>query len=105
MSGFEVDPTELFAAGARVSEAAVDGRGSVERVRLEAAELFAGGWTGAAAAAFRDGFDDWLVGARLMLSGLDDLSSALTAAGHDYTGSERATTTSLDHVTGTRWAS
>ena len=90
MSGFDVEPVELFAAGARVSEAAADGHQSVARVRAEGVALFAGGWTGTAAFAFREGFDEWLSGAALMLSGLEDLASALTSAGHDYELAERA---------------
>lgn len=89
MSGFDVEPVELFAAGARASEAAADGHESVARVRVGSADLFAGGWTGAAAAAFGDGVDEWLSGAALLLSGLEELASALTSAGHDYEQAER----------------
>lgn len=105
MSGFEVDPSELFAAGARVSEGAADGHGSLTRVRLDAEDLFAGGWTGAAGAAFERGFEDWLGGARQMLAGLEDLASALTAAGHDYECSERTNAGSLRHLPITGMAS
>lgn len=89
MSGFDVEPSELFAAGARVSEAATDGHESVRRVRAEAEGLFDGGWTGGAATAFRAGFDEWLAGTARMLAGLEDLSTALSAAGHDYETAER----------------
>ena len=98
MSGFEVDPTELFAAGVRVSEAAVDGRESMTRVRLDADDLFAGSWTGVAAAAFHGGFEEWLGGARQMLAGLEDLSSALTTAGHDYAHAESTNSAHLEQL-------
>ncbi|MBE7189098.1 WXG100 family type VII secretion target [Jatrophihabitans endophyticus] len=95
MSGFDTEPIELFAAGARVSEAAVDGHAALTRVRLDADDLLDAGWTGAAAAAFRGGVDQWLSASRSMLAGLEDLSSALTAAGHDYETAESGTLASL----------
>ena len=98
MSGFQVEPSELFAAGARVSEAALDGHESLTRARAEAEGLFGQGWSGSAAAAFRGGFDEWLTGALMMLSGLDDLASALTAAGHDYEQAESGSDAMLNRL-------
>lgn len=98
MSGYEVDPVELFAAQARVVEAAQDGRDGVGQVRLSGADLFAGGWTGAAAAAFHEGFDEWLSGAASMLAGLEDLASALGAAARDYERSESTNTSTFTRM-------
>lgn len=90
MSGYEVEPAELFASGAQVRQAASDGRGRLDRLRAEVDELLGHGWRGTAATAFGTGWREWETGARTMLAALDEMAGALDASGRDYERNERA---------------
>lgn len=95
MSGYDVDPAELFAARGRVGEAAEDGRAELARLQALAADVFGSGWRGGAAQAFRAGFDEWHDGALAMLAALDTLAQALGDAGLDYERAEGTNATGL----------
>ena len=88
MAGFSVDPDELGAAAAALWHAAAPARAAVARLRDEADALFGTGWQGAAATAFRSGWEQWLAGAGEMLVALDGLAGRLGAAGSGYAETE-----------------
>jgi WXG100 family type VII secretion target len=90
VSGFLVDPDDVQALGASVRAAAEHAGAAVGRVRAEADALFATGWRGPAAAAFRSGWNDWLDGAEDVLAALDELATLLGASAADYRQSDEA---------------
>ncbi len=98
MSGYDVDPVELFAARGRVSEAADEGRGELARLDSEVTDVLAAGWRGGAASAFAAGYREWHRGATAMLDALDTLARALGEAGCDYERAEGANTTGLHRL-------
>ncbi len=95
MSGYEVDPSELFAARGRVIEAADEGRAELARLEGQAADVFAAGWRGGAATAFQAGFAEWHDGVSSMLAALDTLAQALGDAGLGYERAEGANAAGL----------
>ena len=98
MSGYDVDPVELFAAGHRVSEAAAEGRAALARLESLAADVFAAGWRGGAASALHAGYREWHEGVTTMLAALDTLAQALGDAGLDYERAEGTNTTGLQRL-------
>ena len=98
MPGYDVDPTELFAARGRVSEAAADGRDELARLDAQAADVLGHGWRGAAAGAFRAGYDEWHDAARTVLAALDTLAQALGDAGLEYGRAERVNAGGLQRM-------
>jgi WXG100 family type VII secretion target len=95
MSGYAVEPAELFSAEARVTEAAADGRSELARLQAAGEDLFLAGWSGAAAAAFQGGFDSWLDSAGRLLAALDELGAALGLTARDYATAETTNSTGL----------
>lgn len=98
MSGYDVDPAELFAAGARVSEGAGEGRAELARLRAAAADLLGHGWRGEAAAAFGQAWREWSDGAQLVLAGLDDMARALGVTAADYEQNEQSVRSSVQRL-------
>ncbi|WP_375498106.1 WXG100 family type VII secretion target [uncultured Jatrophihabitans sp.] len=98
MSGYDVDPVELFAARGRVQEAAQDGRTELARLESLANDVFAGGWRGGAASAFHAGYTEWHEGVSTMLAALDTLAQALGDAGLDYERAEGTNTTGFHRM-------
>lgn len=91
MSGYEVEPAEVFAAGAMASEAANEGRAELARLRAAADDLLGHGWRGGAATAFGHGWREWHDGARSMLSALDEMARALDVTAREYEQNETST--------------
>ena len=90
VSGFGVTPTELETVDGALAGAASCARAAVQRLRDEGAALLAEGWRGGAAAAFRDGWTEWLVGTALVLEALDELAGLVGSAGRSYAAGDDA---------------
>jgi WXG100 family type VII secretion target len=88
MSGYDVDPTELFAAAAMVRDAAEQGRAELARLTHSAQDLLGAHWRGHAAAAFAAGWHEWADGARTVLTALDEMAGALGATATQYEQNE-----------------
>jgi WXG100 family type VII secretion target len=84
VAGYRVDPDELRRGDAGVGQSAEHARAVVDRLRADADGLFATGWHGPAATAFRRGWEQWLAGAHDMLATLDATAALLGAAGTGY---------------------
>ena len=98
MSGFRTDPVELFAAQARVADAASNGWAELSRLQSSAADVLGRTWRGRAAGALQAGFDEWLAGVRTMLAGLDELAAAIGSAAAAYEVSEQDSTTGFHRI-------
>lgn len=98
MSGYEVEPAELFAAQAMVTETATEARAELSRLRAAAEDLLGHGWRGTAAAAFAAGWHDWAEGARLVVSALEETARALGVTAQQYEQNELVTTDLLRSV-------
>jgi WXG100 family type VII secretion target len=98
MSGYAVEPAELFSAEARVTEAAEDGRSALARLQAAGEDLFLAGWSGPAASAFQDGFDTWVGSAGRLLEALDQLGEALGLTARDYATTETTNSTGLQQL-------
>jgi WXG100 family type VII secretion target len=88
MSGYDVDPTELFAAEAMVREAAEQGRAELTRLRHAAQDLLDEHWRGTAATAFAAGWQEWVGGAQTVLTALDAMARALGTTAVQYEQNE-----------------
>jgi WXG100 family type VII secretion target len=95
MGGYAVDPGELDAADATLAAAAQSAHAAVGSVRAEAEALFATGWHGPAASAFRLGWERWADGAAGMLAALDEMASLLGRTGDEYAATEEAVRAAL----------
>lgn len=74
----EHDPFDAVLADVR--RAAADLAETRERAVREVAALLDGGWTGAAASSFAQGWSDWADGAADVGSALDDIAEAMVLA-------------------------
>lgn len=68
---------ELRAAAAEAEAVLGELAQACDRGEAEVARLLDGGWTGAAAAAFADAWDDWLAGAASVRAGLAGLAAGV----------------------------
>jgi uncharacterized protein YukE len=87
MSAFGVTPAELAALQTTVGSAAAAARRSVDGLRTTAAGVV---WQGVAGHSFRLAWEEWLAGAGLVLSALDDLARLVGAAGASYVATDEA---------------
>jgi WXG100 family type VII secretion target len=94
-----LDHTAFRAAVADVHAAADRLRDDRDRVAREVDGLLDGGWSGAAATAYDDGWDDWKQAAARVLAGLDTMGRLLEVAHHDLTRSDESSGGSLSHLT------
>ena len=83
-----LDHTAFRAAVADVHAAADRLRDDRDRVAQEVDGLLDGGWSGAAATAYADGWDDWKQAAARVLAGLDTMGQLLEAAHVDLARSD-----------------
>ena len=83
-----LDHTAFRAAVADVHAAADRLRDDRDRVAQEVDGLLDGGWSGAAATAYADGWDDWKQAAARVLAGLDTMGALLKAAHADLARSD-----------------
>ncbi len=90
MSGYVVEPADLARVEAIAVAAAAQARVAVERVRAEGHRLFGTGWHGAAASAFRLGWEQWAEGATAMLAALDELAALLGSSAAGYASTAEA---------------
>lgn len=90
MRGFAVDASELQRCDAQLSAAAAQARHALARTRSHGEAVFATGWQGTAASAFRLGWEQWLDGAADLVSALEEMSAALGASGAEYARTDDA---------------
>lgn len=90
MGGFDTEPAELFAAGARLHDAAADARTALARLSAAADDVVGYGWRGAAGSAFGAGWREWEDGATRALAALDELADAFDTTGREYAAAEHA---------------
>ena len=88
MAGYRVDASVLAHADTRLGETAAAARAALDGVRATAGELLGSRWGGTAAAAFRDGWAEWLAGMTVLLDGLDAAAAALGDSSARYTATE-----------------
>lgn len=98
MPGYEVESAELFSAQAMVSDAATEARAELTRLRAAAQDLLGHGWRGSAAAAFGEGWQQWVHGAELVLSALDATAHALGVTGAEYEQNETSVSADVQRV-------
>ncbi|GAB2473498.1 WXG100 family type VII secretion target [Jatrophihabitans fulvus] len=98
MSGYEVDPTELFAAQAVVTEEVTEARAELARLQAAADDLLGHGWRGQAASAFGRGWQEWSEGARSVIAGLEQMAQALGVTAREYESNELGITTDLRKI-------
>jgi WXG100 family type VII secretion target len=92
---YTVEPGNLQRLDAVIGSAADQASVTVERIRLEAQALFATGWHGPAASAFRLGWEQWLAGATTLLAVLHEMAELLGRSAAGYAGTEEAVRVSL----------
>lgn len=95
MGGYAVEPAQLQQLDAVLTRGADAAREAVARVSGEATGLFATGWQGPAASAFRLAWEEWLEGVTTMLEVLDELAGLLGASAAAYSGTDDAVRVSL----------
>ena len=98
MSGFGVEVGGLRAAANVVAELTEDLRRRLQRVEAVAEDVFAGGWSGVAAAAYRLAWDEWRGAARGMLLSLAEMSDALGRTAADYAAREQAAVGGFERI-------
>ncbi len=92
MGGYAVDPAELENAAASLQSAVGGSRSALSPLRVSANRLLTSRWQGAAAAAYRLGWEQWLEGVEAMLAALDELALALRQLGERLRGDRRGGT-------------
>jgi WXG100 family type VII secretion target len=98
MTGYRVDPDELVHGDAVLGAAALHGRHAAAELAAAARELLDGRWEGAAAAAFRVGWQQWVAGVASMLDALDAMAIVLGRAAAGYSETDDSVRTSLARV-------
>jgi WXG100 family type VII secretion target len=98
MTGFGVVTGELHAAQVVLDSAAEAGHAELTRLRAAAQDLLRGGWQGDASTAFGRGWQEWLDGALLVLTALEQTSRVLDLTGREYAGAEGAVRVDLDRI-------
>lgn len=97
-TGFDLAPEALTVAASdvdRVHGALVT---AVADVRADVTSLVGASWRGAAAAAFRDGYDEWERGARQVLDALVATGSALDVTRTSYLAVDDSAADVLDRL-------
>lgn len=89
MGSYAVEPAELERCAALLAATAGQCRGALTGLQATANELL-NAWHGAAGAAFRLGWAQWLDGATAMLAGLDGMAAALGSSGLEYAATDDA---------------
>jgi WXG100 family type VII secretion target len=98
MSGYDVAPSELFAAEAMVRDAAEQGRAELSRLGGAAQDLLGEHWRGHAATAFAAGWHEWADGARTVLTALDEMARALGTTATQYEQNETGVSVELRKI-------
>lgn len=101
MSGFEVSQSALVEARVATARAAQQLREDRDGIAREVTALLAGGWAGEAARSFAECWDDWLVGTRDVIDGLDTLARLLDVTRLDYLHHDEQSRLRLDQLSGT----
>jgi WXG100 family type VII secretion target len=98
VASYAVDPVELERGADALGLAVTAARSALDPVRVSANELLTSRWQGAAASAFRLGWEQWLDGVLAMLGALDELTRALRASGAGYAATEESVRASVSAV-------
>lgn len=80
----EVVVSELHSAAARLRDAGQRLQDGLSSVDLETSQLLGSGWTGDAASAFGNAWEQWHSGAGQVVRGLQTMADLLTVAGKEY---------------------
>jgi 6 kDa early secretory antigenic target len=98
MSGFRVEVGEMRSAANFVAELTEALRDGLQRVESVAADLFASGWSGVAAAAYQRAWDEWRRAAREVLAVLDEIGDALDLSAEAYAAHEHAAIAGFERI-------
>lgn len=96
MAGFDITPVELRVCGSMLAQVSEDLRIDLSVLTREMDSLLLGGWQGAAAEDFAQGWEHWLAGAKDALDALSTMGRLLDDTGRDY---QSADTSAADKVT------
>ncbi len=88
MTGFDTSSVELQVTGSGLREISLDGHEALGVLTGDVESLLGGAWTGAAAAQFRVGWDEWRAATVRVLQVLDALGEELGIAGREYEARE-----------------
>ncbi|HEY3750963.1 MAG TPA: WXG100 family type VII secretion target [Pseudonocardiaceae bacterium] len=84
MDGFDAEPVELRVCGSMLSQISTEVHEQMIGLQAEADGLFAGGWQGATAQGFADGWQQWQTGAAEVLAALESIGQLLDTTGQNY---------------------
>jgi len=88
MSGFSVVPADLIAARGQLADACDRAADALRQARARADTLFAGGWSGPAAAACEQAWEQWRAGAARSCDALDRIAAGVQRCAADYADAE-----------------
>lgn len=94
-AGYTTDPVALAGCRSALLATVADARSALHDVRDDAETLLGARWQGHAAAAFRDGWEQWYRGAGAMVAALEELADALGESAVGYATTEDAVRTSM----------
>lgn len=98
MSGFVVEVDGVHAAAQFVTALTEDVQDRLRRVDAVAEDVFVSGWSGTAAAAYQEAWDEWRGAAGAVLGALSDIGDALTRTAADYAVREYATVGGFERI-------
>jgi WXG100 family type VII secretion target len=99
VSSYSVDPAALQQDDAFLADAVARCAAALSQVRGSAADLLGAGWQGAAASAFRAGWEHWSDGVTTMLEALDVMAAAVGGSGAGYALTDEGVRTALAAAT------
>jgi WXG100 family type VII secretion target len=98
MTGFDVMPADLQACGAMLARLSEEIRAELTTVGSEVDGLLSGGWRGAVADGFAQGWQEWQTGAHEVLHALATMGRLLGTSGVHYDMSDADAKGSVDQV-------
>jgi WXG100 family type VII secretion target len=100
MGGFDVEQSAIPAAKAATDRVHGQLQNAMGDVTGKVTALLGGGWSGPAATAYQQAFDEWRQGAEEVLSGLATMSGLLAQTGTDYAASDDVSTDLMNRLGG-----
>ena len=100
MDGFEVTTAELNAAQVYVSGVAGEIRRGLDSLAAGVEELLSSGWTGTAAGAFAEGWQDWRTGSHDILDALGRMAQLLAITARTYDGTDTVSSIDFNQLEG-----
>lgn len=98
MTDFDVMPADLQTCGAMLARLSEEIRAELKTVGSEVDGLLSGGWRGAAADGFTQGWQEWQTGAHEILHALATMGWLLGTSGVQYDTSDADTKSSVNQV-------